>query len=333
MLQAGRRMPFSIQERDGHIVVNSPYHPNFPARARGLGGEWDAVRHVWVFDAAEQDRVTALCREIYGADGTEGGKDRSAPFPNAPARGRNSNQFAEGAARPHYYGHDRLRERMMAAGADTLPDAPSQPIDRSMRLPRRLPQPLRDILRFTSIGAIVGAAYGHMMAVSDGRPLLSVGGLQRGVLTGVVITGILSSFLLEMLLFAAYQRGDVKPLAKNLLAKLGGFGEVMAADPDALSEAGLNLAGIAAIKAGREAALRLMRTELQQGPVVNSWDKLIDYCNAKSPTTRSRSSTSCFSTARMYCSSTSASSAARSTIPRSTLAKWSSARSNSAPRP
>jgi hypothetical protein len=158
MLQAGRRMPFSIVERDGHIVVNSPYHPNFPARARGLGGEWDAVRHVWVFDAAEQDRVKALCREIYGAEGPENGKDGSAPFPNAPARGRNSNQFAEGAARPHYYGHrDRLRERMMAAGADTLPDYE----------------------------------------------------------------------LLEMLLFAAYQRGDVKPLAKTLLAKLGGFGEVM----------------------------------------------------------------------------------------------------------
>ena len=77
MLQAGRRMPFSIVQRDGHIVVNSPYHPNFPARARGLGGEWDAIRHVWVFDAAEQDRVTALCQEIYGADGAETGKDGS----------------------------------------------------------------------------------------------------------------------------------------------------------------------------------------------------------------------------------------------------------------
>ena len=71
-------MPFSIVERDGHIVVSSPYHPNFPARARGLGGEWDAVRHVWVFDAAEQDRVTSLCREIYGTNGPETGKDRSA---------------------------------------------------------------------------------------------------------------------------------------------------------------------------------------------------------------------------------------------------------------
>ena len=41
--------------------------------------------------------------------------------------------------------------------------------------------------------------------------------------------------------------GDVKPTAKSLLAHFGGFGEVMSADPDALSEAGLGLAGIAAI--------------------------------------------------------------------------------------
>jgi hypothetical protein len=46
----------------------------------------------------------------------------------------------------------------------------------------------------TLIGVVGGAAYGHMMAVSDGKPLLSVGGLPRGALTGVVITGVLSSF-------------------------------------------------------------------------------------------------------------------------------------------
>src|SRR5262244_1903164 len=55
----------------------------------------------------------------------------------------------------------------------------------------------------------------------------------------------------------------------------------MSADPDALSAAGLGLAGIAAIKSVREAALRLMRLELQERPVVNCWDKLIDYCNAQ----------------------------------------------------
>jgi DNA repair protein RadC len=84
-----------------------------------------------------------------------------------------------------------------------------------------------------------------------------------------------------MLLFAANPQGDVKPAAKSLLAHFGGFGKVMSADPDALSEAGLGLAGIAAIKSVREAALRLMRLELQERPVVNSWDKLIDYCTAE----------------------------------------------------
>src|SRR5215475_1708104 len=55
----------------------------------------------------------------------------------------------------------------------------------------------------------------------------------------------------------------------------------MSAEPVALSEAGLGLAGIAAIKSVREAALRLMRVELQQRPVLGSWDKLIDYCSAQ----------------------------------------------------
>ena len=59
-----------------------------------------------------------------------------------------------------------------------------------------------------------------------------------------------------MLLFAANPQGDVKLTAKSLLAHFGGFAEVMSADPDALSAAGLGLAGIAAIKSVREAALR-----------------------------------------------------------------------------
>ena len=56
--------------------------------------------------------------------------------------------------------------------------------------------------------------------------------------------------------------------------------ELLSADPDALAAAGLGPAGIAALKAAREAALRLMRAELHEPPVVNSWDKLIDYCTA-----------------------------------------------------
>jgi DNA repair protein RadC len=205
-------MPLSIvKEEDGRIAVSSPYHPNFPARARSLGGVWDAARRVWVFDSADHDRVRSLCCEIYGTDGLEYGGAGTAPFPLPKGHGRN--EFAEAVtAMPHYYGHRRrLRERMVAAGAESLPDYE----------------------------------------------------------------------LLEMLLFAANPQGDVKPAAKSLLAHFGGFGKVMSADPDALSEAGLGLAGIAAIKSVREAALRLMRLEMQERPIVNSWDKLIDYCNAQ----------------------------------------------------
>jgi hypothetical protein len=62
-----------------------------------------------------------------------------------------------------------------------------------MHLPR-FPRPVRDILWFTVIGALVGAAYGHMIAVAvDSHPLLGLAGLPRGILTGVLITGILFS--------------------------------------------------------------------------------------------------------------------------------------------
>ena len=204
-------MPLSIiEEEDGRIAVSSPYHPGFPARARSLGGIWDAARRIWIFDVGDHDRVRSLCLEIYGTDGQEEGKRGVAAFPNAVRHRRN--EFAEGSTVPHYYGHRRrLRERMIAAGAECLPDYE----------------------------------------------------------------------LLEMVLFAANPQGDVKPTAKALLGHFGGFGEVMSADPDALSRAGLGLAGIAAIKSVREAALRLMRVELQERPVVGSWDKLIDYCNAQ----------------------------------------------------
>jgi DNA repair protein RadC len=86
--------------------------------------------------------------------------------------------------------------------------------------------------------------------------------------------------LLEIILFAAQERGDVKPVAKALISHFGNFPAVMAADPSALAETGLNVAGIKAIKAAREAGLRLMHAELRERPVVGSWDKLITYCAA-----------------------------------------------------
>jgi hypothetical protein len=99
--------------QDGRIAVSTPYHPNFPARARMLGGEWDAARRVWMFDADDVARVRRLCQEIYGADGSEG----AAPFPNPAGHGRN--EFADAATAPHYFGH---RERLLAAGTENFAD-------------------------------------------------------------------------------------------------------------------------------------------------------------------------------------------------------------------
>jgi len=115
-------MPLSIvEEEDGRIAVSSSYHPGFPARARSLGGIWDAARRIWIFDVGDHDRVRSLCLEIYGTDGQEEGKRGMAAFPNAVRHRRN--EFAEGSTVPHYYGHRRrLRERMIAAGAECLPD-------------------------------------------------------------------------------------------------------------------------------------------------------------------------------------------------------------------
>jgi DNA repair protein RadC len=128
-------------------------------------------------------------------------------------RRRKPGQLAEaGEDSPHYYGHrERLRQRLIAAGADNLPDYE----------------------------------------------------------------------LVEVILFASNPRADVKPLAKALLEQFGGFGALLSADPEALAAAGLGLAGIAALKSACEAALRLMRSELHERPVVGSWDKLIDYCTAQ----------------------------------------------------
>jgi DNA repair protein RadC len=87
--------------------------------------------------------------------------------------------------------------------------------------------------------------------------------------------------LLEVILFASNARADVKPLAKALLEQFGGFAELLSAEPDALAGAGLGLAAVAALKSAREAALRLMQSELRERPVVSSWDRLIDYCTAQ----------------------------------------------------
>ncbi len=87
--------------------------------------------------------------------------------------------------------------------------------------------------------------------------------------------------LLELLLFAAIPRRDVKPLAKTLIDRFGGYADVLSAGREALARIdGLGDVAIDTLLAVREAAVRLAREEAMDKPVLSSWNKLLDYCRA-----------------------------------------------------
>jgi DNA repair protein RadC len=87
--------------------------------------------------------------------------------------------------------------------------------------------------------------------------------------------------LLELILFRAVPRRDTKPLAKAILAQFGTFAEALNAPEERLKEVpGLGQAAITEIKLGRAAALRLVRGEVLERPVLGSWSQVLDYCRA-----------------------------------------------------
>lgn len=52
------------------LLVTAVYHPDFPPRARALGGKWDSTAKTWVFPSSAEQEVRKLAIEIYGTDGT-----------------------------------------------------------------------------------------------------------------------------------------------------------------------------------------------------------------------------------------------------------------------
>jgi DNA repair protein RadC len=87
--------------------------------------------------------------------------------------------------------------------------------------------------------------------------------------------------MLELVLFAAVPRGDMKPLAKELLKRFGSFADVIAAPPARLLEVkGVGDAVVAQLKIVEAAALRLAKGNLLNRPALSSWSALIDYCTA-----------------------------------------------------
>ncbi len=87
--------------------------------------------------------------------------------------------------------------------------------------------------------------------------------------------------LLELILYPAIPRRDVKPVAKALLARFGGFAAVIGGEPSELREVkGVGDAAVVALKAVRAAALRMSLDEIIERPVLGSWRKLLAYCRA-----------------------------------------------------
>ena len=93
--------------------------------------------------------------------------------------------------------------------------------------------------------------------------------------------GLADYELLELLLFMARPRADVKPLAKALMNRLGSFAEVISADTERLAEtAGAGESVIVTLKSVQAAALRLMREDVMDKPILGSWEKVLAYCRA-----------------------------------------------------
>jgi DNA repair protein RadC len=85
--------------------------------------------------------------------------------------------------------------------------------------------------------------------------------------------------LLEMVLFTAKSRGDVKPLAKTLIKKFGSFAEVIHAPEALLREVdGVGDKTITELKLIAAAAHRIAKGQLQRRTILSSWNDVIDYC-------------------------------------------------------
>src|ERR1700736_6119237 len=87
--------------------------------------------------------------------------------------------------------------------------------------------------------------------------------------------------LLEMVLFTAQPRRDVKPLAKSLLKTFGSFAEVVHAPEPRLREIdGIGEASINQLRLIAAASQRIAKGELKSRAALSSWQDVIDYCRA-----------------------------------------------------
>ncbi len=87
--------------------------------------------------------------------------------------------------------------------------------------------------------------------------------------------------LLELYLFRSIPRRDVKPVAKDLIAKFGSFSEAVSAPIARLAEVkGISEKTALDLKILQAGALKLGQQSVLNRPVLSSWSALLDYCRS-----------------------------------------------------
>ncbi|MGB0506903.1 MAG: JAB domain-containing protein, partial [Pikeienuella sp.] len=85
--------------------------------------------------------------------------------------------------------------------------------------------------------------------------------------------------MLELVLFRAIPRRDVKPLAKRLLKEFGDFNHAISAPTTRLlAVSGMGESAAREFKIVEAAAERLAQAKVLNRPVLSSWAALVDYC-------------------------------------------------------
>jgi len=85
--------------------------------------------------------------------------------------------------------------------------------------------------------------------------------------------------LIELILFRAIPRRDVKPLAKKLIERFGSFAEALAAPPLRLAEIeGMSDGAVTEFKIVEASAKRFAKIVARNRRSMSSWSEVIDYC-------------------------------------------------------
>lgn len=87
--------------------------------------------------------------------------------------------------------------------------------------------------------------------------------------------------MMELVLFRARARGDVKPLAKRLIQRFGSFAEALSAPIERLTEVeGVGRSTAVELRIVAAAAQRIARGSIAKRQVLSSWSSVLEYCRA-----------------------------------------------------